>query len=414
MRFLAGCFVLAAACSSPPKPTTPSPSPQPQPVADPEPAPSPGEPAPQVIELDPMRIEVVTDDRGERRVVAYDAGELLDAANQALLAGRVDDALRQYDQLLDDFADSPLVVPARYNAGIAHEQKREWEAAIARYEAVATGDAPAEDAIDALIRMGAVMAELERWTDATAVFERLLERDDLTPSDRIQGLARLGYVLLEAKDYVGAEEVLRSGLGYYEEIAADTVLDTDYFVAMCQYYLAQIPHRQFAAIPIRMPDKQVRRDLEAKADRILIAHDRYLKTVELGNGYWASAAGYQIASMQKELWDALVVAPIPPQLIPEAAELYVTEVHKHSRQFLEKALDTHRKNAAFADRSGVMTVWTEASRREAEKIADILARESAGEIVLPEAGGGASTTLDMGPDSGRTPHGDYVPGRVDL
>jgi tetratricopeptide (TPR) repeat protein len=361
-----------------------------------------------------MRIEVVMDDRGKEQVVAYDARELFDAANEALLDGRVDEALRTYDELVEDFADSDLVAPALYNAGLAHERKGEFDAAIARYRIMVRGEAPSRDLIDGFIRMGAVMAELERWSDAVVVFEELLARDDLGPADRIQALSRLGYVLVGSKDYVGAEQVLRSGLAYHEQISAETELLDTYYVAMCQYYLAQIPHRQFTAIPIRLPDKQTKRDMEAKADRLLIAHDRYLKTVEVGNVYWATASGYQIAAMQKEMWDALVIAPIPPRLGPEAADFYVKEVHRLSRQFLEKATDTHQRNVEMADRLGTSTTWTEASRREALEIADFLARESAGEIVLPNEGNGGPNTLDIGPDSGRAPSREYVPGRVEL
>jgi len=374
---------------------------------------------PQVIHLEPMRIEVITDDQGREQVVAYDAGELFDAGNEALIAGRYERALGHYDQLLEDFPDSDLTVPALYNAGLAHEEQGEWDAAVRRYADLATRQGTPRDLVDGVIRMAAVLAELQRWPDAAKALDELLERDDLTPSDRIEGLARLGYVLVESKDYAGAEDILRSAVGYYAEIRDREVLRSDYFVAMSQYYLAQIPHRQFSAIPIRLPDKQTKRDMEAKADRILIAHDRYLETVELANPYWASAAGFQIASMQKEMWDALVLAPIPPRLGPEAAEFYVKEVHRLSRQFLEKALDTHQKNAAL-DGRGIRTDWTDASKREADKIADILARESTGELVLPASGsGGALHTLDIdpgsaSPGSGRRSPAAYVPGRVDL
>jgi len=243
---------------------------------------------------------------------------------------------------------------------------------------------------------GSVLAEIERWPDAVAAFDDLLARDQLSPAERVEALARLGYVLVESKDYAGAEEVLRQALAYREEIAATEPLDTDYYVAMARYYLAQIPHRQFAAIPIRLPDKQTERDIEAKAERVLIAHDRYLETVEVGNPYWATAAGYQLASMQKEFWDALVTAPIPPHLAPKAAEYYVQRVHE-----------------VVADANRIETAWVDASRREAHVVAQILAREAAGEIVLPGDVGAGAPPLEAGP---RQPHDarEYVPGRLEL
>jgi tetratricopeptide (TPR) repeat protein len=399
----------ATAASGPATAASPSPTSQPTSPA-----------APPVIRLEPMRIEVIRDAKGREQVVAYDARELFDAANEALLADRNEDALRGYDQLLAEFPDSVYAVPALFNAGLAHEARRENEAAIARYRELAGRRAPSRDVIDALVRMGAVMAELERWSDAAATFEQLLDREDLTAADRVEALARLGYVLLEAKDYIGAEEVLRSALGYHDELTrtgAAAELDTDYYVAMARYYLAQIPHRQFAAIPIRLPDKQIERDMEAKAELVLIAHDRYLKTVELGNPYWATAAGYQLASMQKEFWDALVITPVPEHLPPEAATFYTKEVHRLSRVFLDKALTTHRKNVELAEVRGISTVWVEASRRAASEVAAIIARESAGEIVVPTTGPAAAAPAPGpgnradGSDDGILP---YIPGRVDL
>jgi tetratricopeptide (TPR) repeat protein len=369
------------------------------------------------VVLDPLRIEVVRGEDGQPRVVAYDARELFDAANAALLDGRNEQALRGYDDLLSDFPDSPLAVPAMFNAGLAHEALGDWEAAIARYRAIARRDAPGDDrrdVVDAQIRLAAVLAELERWSESIGTLEGLLGGGELSPDERLEALARLGYALLESRDTPGAEEVLRQAIGYFEQLAATDTLDTDYYAAMARYYLAQIPHREFLAIPIRMPDKQTERDLETKADRVLIAHDRYLKTVEVGNVYWATAAGYQLAAMQKQFWDALVTAPIPPHLEPAAAEVYVEQVHKLSRQFLEKALATHERNVAFAEARAYDSVWVRASRAEAEVVVALLAREASGELPLPgDAGGNAPVPRESFDPPAARPS-DLVPPRVDL
>src|SRR5690606_18188551 len=89
-----------------------------------EPAEPPAASAPaatdEVIELEPLRIEVVRDEiTGETTFEATDARSLFDAGNEALVTGKHEEALGRYDRLLADFPDSSLVAPALYNAGLA-------------------------------------------------------------------------------------------------------------------------------------------------------------------------------------------------------------------------------------------------------------------------------------------------------
>src|SRR5688500_15636502 len=112
MRRFAPLLVLAAACAGR--------SARPTPPAAPAPAePPPAAPAENVIELEPLRVEVVTDERGQPTVIAVDARSLLDDGNEHLVGGRHDQALAHYDELLRDFPDSSLAAPALYNAGLA-------------------------------------------------------------------------------------------------------------------------------------------------------------------------------------------------------------------------------------------------------------------------------------------------------
>jgi tetratricopeptide (TPR) repeat protein len=376
-----------------------------------------GAPA-NVYRLEPVRIEVVAGEDGDDTFVVYDARELFDRGNAALLRGAYEEALATYRQVLADFPDSKLVSATLFNAGLAHEGEADFPAAIERYRTVVAQHESARDVIDALIRIAALEAELQRWGKAADALQALLDRSDLRPRDRVEGLARLGYVLVELKDYAGAEEILRSALRYREEVGA-VALEDDYFSAMAGYYLAQIPHREFSAIPIRLPDKQTVIDMESKADRLLIAHDRYLGTIELGNPFWALACGYQIAAMQREFWQALVVAPVPPHLVPEAAAFYVKEVHRLSRQFLEKSLRAHRKNLYHARRLGIDNQWVAGSQAAVTEISDILARESRGEIVVPEptqASGAQTLSPPTTVNANSTPEArpPYMPGRVNL
>lgn len=369
-----------------------------------------GEPT-RTYDLEPVRIEVVGKDAaGEPVLEAFDARTLLDQGNDALARGRPEEAIAHYERLLAMFPGSRLAPAARYDIGLALEAQGEHDAALARYRMLADDGGLGRDSIDAHKRMGAVLAELSRWTEARAALEELLARDDLTHSDRIEGMARLGYVTIEQKDFTAAEAVLREALAYYEKLTG--TLDSNYFVAMSHYYLAQIPHRQFEVIPMRLPDDQLQRDLQTKSELVRLAYDRYVDTLQVQNVYWATAAGYQMSQIHKQLWDSIVLAPVPPQLGPEAAEYYVAEVHAQVRVLLEKAMKGHMRNIELAEAYKTSTIWSDASRGQAAELAQILARETGGEMVRPEPTAGRTAAAAHAAPS--VSPGAYVPGRIDL
>jgi tetratricopeptide (TPR) repeat protein len=369
----------------------------------------------RVYDLEALRIEVAGRSAdGEPELVAYDAQTLLDAGNDALARGRPDEAIAHYDKLVRAFPESRLVPAATYNLGLAHEARGEHDRAIALYRRLAEERAAARDGVDAHLRMAAVLAELRRWSEARQALVALLARNDLTHADRIECLARLGYVALEQQDHAAAEAHLREALRTYE--ALTTRIDSLAFVAMSRYYLAQIPHRQFRALPMRLPDAQLERDLSAKAALVTLAYDRYVEVLSIRDAYWATAAGYQMSQIYKELWDDITAAPIPSQLSPGAAAYYVEEVHARVRSMLDKAMEGHLRNLELAEVYGTTTEWSEASRVRADEIAQILAREASGDLVAPapsrtspeaRAGSAADAPESLAPSR-------YVPGRIDL
>ena len=412
--------LLAAACG--PRPGSPAAAPtSPGPVL----APAGGGEAPgddqRVIELEPLRIDVVTDGAGKQTAEMYDARTLFEEGNDALMQRRHDEALAAYDHLLQDFPDSRLVLSTLYNAGLALEAKADYPGAAERYkQLVARGDADKDEQTvrDAQFRLGSVLAEIERFAEAVAVFEAVLARPKLSASDRIEALARLGYALIEMKDYAGAEEVLRSALAYYREIQGTEHLESDYYIGMCQYYLADIPHRQFDAIPLRLPEAQLDKDVDQKSELFLLARDRYVKTVDYKNPYWATAAVYQVGIMYKEFWDAFMAVPVPDNLKknPEAAKMYVEEINKNDqlRKLLEKSILYHERNVAMAKNGHVQTVWADASASAGDGVKAILARQQKGELFQPGQAGGKASALEPGKATGTAPPTEYLPARIDL
>jgi len=384
---------------------------------------TPATPPVKTVELEPMRIDVVSTERGtETR--AYDARSLLDDGNASLMLHRYDEALAAYDHLLADFSDSRLVVPALFNAGQALEGKQDWAGAAERYrkllDRAAPGDETKVDRKNAHFRLAAVLAEAGDFAASAAAIEKVLAWDDLAPEERIEGLARLGFALVQVKEYAGGEEVLRSALAYHRDIQGTHRLESPYFVAMAQFYLGEIPHQQFTTIPLRYPEEQMKRDVEQKSQLFMLARDRYVKTVEYKSPYWATAAVFQVAAMYREFWDHWMAVPIPAGFNAAEAKEYVKRVNDEPelRRLLEKALYFHEKNVAMARDAGISTGWSQASSAQADEVRDLLARQQKGEQVVPgttTAGATPAATATPDADSaGRPPTRVYIPARFDL
>lgn len=406
-------LLLLAACGPLPPPDRPAP---PASRDDATQTPTPSAKSPPELELEPLRIKVVRREDGSQDIVHYDARALLDRGNEALSDGRFDDALRIYDQLAAEFPSSSLRVLAEYNAGQAHEGKRDWDTAIARYRRAIVAAPKGRDSIDAQQRIGVILAEQNRWGEAAALFEELLARTDLRPDDRVEGMARLGYSLVEERSYVRAERVLSDAVAYYARVAQSAELETNYYVAMSNFYLARIAHRQAAEVPLRVtgtdPD-QLKKDLAQKQELYVLAYDRYIIALQRRHPYWATASGYQMSQMYKEFWDDVVRAPVPPTLSPQEAGYYRRALHDYMRDFLERAMIGHTKNVELAEAYRTSTEWSRASETRAKELATLLSRETRGELTTPEL---ADPLPEPARDASRT--GDlsttYVPPRTEL
>tara|TARA_R110002096_G_scaffold423452_1_gene630544 strand:- start:2218 stop:3516 length:1299 start_codon:yes stop_codon:yes gene_type:complete len=376
------------------------------------PAPSPEEETKdtrEVIVVEPMRIEVIRDEQGNEQVIARDARGLFDEANDALALGNYEEAIALYDEVLADFAESALAPPSIYNAGLALEALGRVDEAVARYQALANREASGEEGIDGRIRAAALLAEYERWGDALKALDAMLAVPTLSATNRLEAMARRGYVLVEAKDYAAAEKQLDETILYFtsKERGRRLFDDDNYFGTMAHFYLGDIPRRQFDAISIRLPESQMGRDIEAKATLLILADERFDEVVRLGHPYWSSAAGFRKADMQREFWVSLMRAPVPPHLGEVAAKLYVKEVHAQSRSLLEKALSIHGKNVKLSSLYNVPTQWSAASANEVVRLTELVGREKAGELVSADELTGPTNAVHADSES-------YIPGRIEL
>jgi tetratricopeptide (TPR) repeat protein len=318
------------------------------------------------IEMDPIKISAVKGPDGVH-METFDVAELFEHAGKALVEKRYDDAIAGYDMYR---------LPSLYNEGLAYQGKKDWAKAADVFKKMAELAPNASDTKDALFQLGATYAEMNNWPMSAAIFAQLLERKDMTADDKIEAYARRGYAQFQLKDLDTAERTFSTALYFYRSIEKDERLETDFYLGLVKYHLAQIPHERFRAMPLRLPEKQMAKDLDDKARLLLTAQRQYIETIKMGNPQWASASGYQVGSLYEELYDAFVHAPIPAELVGEGnqekREIYYEELRKKIRILLEKSLHTHEENLLMLERLGVQNEWRDRSKLAFAKLQRML------------------------------------------
>ncbi|HEX2571079.1 MAG TPA: tetratricopeptide repeat protein [Polyangia bacterium] len=344
------------------------------------------------VELEPIKIEAVKTSDGTK-VDAYDAASLFEQAGADLEAQRYDEAIKGYDRLVANFPDSRYVVAALYNAGLALEGKQDFAGAATRYRAIVEKHPQAtKDVLDALFRMGACYAEVNNWASSAEAFGHLLERTDLALGDRVEALARRGLAQFQLKDLPAAERTFREALNVFHANEATERLDNDFFVAMSQFYLGEIAHDNFRALPLRLPQKQLAVDLEAKAEALLATQARYVDTARIKNPAWATAAGHQIATLYKEFYDAMLNAPMPPELkTDELKKIYFEELRVKIEPLLRKAIHAHELTLGVAERFGLDNDWVRKSNEEMAQLRSLLNPSEKGTGPSPATGSGGKS-----------------------
>lgn len=374
------------------------------------------------LEMEPIKITAVSGPEGTT-VEAFDAADLFEQAGKALSDKRYEDAIRGYDRVLKEFANSRYTIASIYNAGLAHQGKKDWEGAVARFKTLIETHGESPDAKDALFQLGATYAEMNNWPTSIQVFSQILERKDLSSDDRLEALGRKGFAQFQLKDLDTAERTFRSAVSFFHSIETVERLETDFYLALAMYHIGQISHERFRAISLRLPEKQMSADLDEKARLLLASQRQYIDTIKLGNAGWASASGFQIGSLYEELYDSFIHAPVPPELLGEPArekrEVYYDEIRKKIRVLLEKSVRTHEANLLMMERLGVQNEWRDKSKLAYAKIQRLLDPSYRAEFepgagptaappapplpASPDSRGGTPSSEPQAPDRERTP-----------
>ena len=334
-----------------------------------------------MVDLDIIRITAHAAAPGaEPELTAVASADQFAQATAAARAGRPGDAIARYRQLVAEFPESRFAPVALFNVAALCDAQGDLPATLAALAELVASYPAARESIDGQLYIAALQADHQQWADAAATLDAALARTQLTYADRLEALARKGYVELEQRRYDAADAALSAAIDQWRKAPR---IDDPYYIAMAHYYRGEVMHRRFAEARVGTGDDEMVADLDAKRALAASAYDRWREALAFHHAYWATAAGYQMSEIFVELWEAHVRAPYPQRIERATRPAYVADVHTRVRADLEKALEGHRMNVELARAYGVDTPWSRGSERQAVTIMELLARDTPGSYVAP-------------------------------
>jgi len=328
----------------------------------------------QELQFDP--VEVTADLELEK----LNDEELFAGGTSAFAAGDFKQAARYFGRLVDFHPQSAHRNEALYNAGLSHQRLKEWEEAYHRFSELADAAKGQGDALEAAFRVAETQYHLERFGEAAQVLATLASRQDLPMGRRMEARVQQGICELEEGRSEQAEDTLRKALSDYEALSDKDEVE-DYFPAQAHFFIGEIYRLHYESVklePTKGTDK-LAEDLNYKAELLLSAQGHYLRSIRIGNGYWATAAGAQIGAMYENLYEHMVHTPAPPELDEEEAQVYRQELRKKIRVLLTKSINIYERTLEAAERIGSQNAFVDRTRESLRKVRELLLADAEGE-----------------------------------
>jgi tetratricopeptide (TPR) repeat protein len=329
---------------------------------------------PEEVTLDP--VEIVAGGEEALALASLNDQELFQVGTAAFAAGDFEGAARAFSLIVHAHPDSDLAGVAAYNAGFSWERMGEYLTALDYYGPLLDHFA-GRDWLDAAFRIADSLYHLEDHREAARLLGRVLEIEGLPPNDRMRALVLQGVCLLEAGHEEEAEHSLRSAVGRYhiEHRRGEDRVDV-YFAAKGQFHLGELYRMRFERArldPAESDFETLADDLEHKAQLLLSAQGHYLRTIRMGEGRWAAAAGHQVGRLYEELYRQITSARMPTGLDGAAQRLAYQELLQEKvRILLEKSMEAYERTLSTAERIGVEGAWRGRIEASLERVKSLL------------------------------------------
>mgnify|MGYP002876769124 CR=1 FL=1 len=326
-----------------------------------------------VIEMDPMHFEVV-DKPGDSRVETLDPAVLFREAGTAFTNEDYATAAAKYVLIVERFGESRYGNVSRFNGALALERAGRCPEALPHYTSLAERVAGSKDAHDAVFRMASCHEALEAWRPAVEALDRILapEWKGIVSLDKLEAYARRGWYRYKQGDLARAERDYKRALKTYRKDIGNPAMLGNRWVSMAQYEVGQIYSELFAAIRFRLPIEEMARDLEDKSNLFIKAQNAYVKAVRHHHRDFAVKSGFQLGALFERMYDDMMAAEVPDDLTEEEIEIYYSELRKHVKPLVTKAIDIYERNVQLGRRLKGGEEWVKKTEAGLARLKEVL------------------------------------------
>jgi len=329
---------------------------------------------PEVLEFDPVTITSGTP--AEMDLARLNDEELFALGTNAFAAEDFEKAARCFARIADGFPQSKHHDHAVFNAGLAYERLGKFAEALERFKAQMDPAKGQGDVLDAAFRAAECYYHLDDFAPAIAILSTIAAREDVPAQAQLQARVHTGICMIENSELDAAERTLRDALNWWSARRETERLD-EYFPAQAQFFLGEIYRIYFERVELDPEDGEDKlgKALEYKCELLLSSQGHFLRAIRIGEGQWATAAGFRIGALYENLYDAMLTAKAPKDLDADQAQIYREELKKKVRVLVSKAMSIYERTLAAAERIGAENPFVAKTRESLDRLKQILLEE---------------------------------------
>lgn len=317
----------------------------------------------------------------------YTRDELLaqfERARSFLLVDQFAEAARAFDDLAELALDPELAGAALYNAGLAFDGLGDQEQAVGRYGRLAQEHPAAPETRLGLVRLGRLLARLERWSDLQSAADALLGRADLAELDRVEGHGQRALALVEQGQAETAQGALGKALEIIDRFRFGDAGAPPVQLAPVYFALGEVRRVHSEEVKLVPVTPSFPETLERRCQGLLEAQSAYTDAMRARDAYWSAMSGYRVGQLYQQLHREALQIPAPDSArTTTQKQLFEAAMRLRYRKLLEKGLKMMDAVLDLGERTGDGAHWVARARQAKNELERSMEEEKAALARMP-------------------------------
>ncbi len=277
-----------------------------------------------------------------------------------------DKAAYYYEMLADRDKERAYegTADALYNAGLFRDALGQWEKAIADYRAYTTDYADRQDAHLVALLIGHIYETNGHLKEAAETYKAYYQDKKLSridPDVTMEARLRYGRVLMKLGERSRAIKHFEESVKVYERMqrAGVQFKVAPLYVAEMRFYMMEPLWEKYHAL--RLDDvsgRTLKKQLQAKIALRKKVREGYTQVLQMGQGEWGIAALFMIGEVDRDLAEAILESPTPPNLTEDQAKIYRAGLEDTAFPLIDTAAEAFEQALAKSYELGIYNEYT--------------------------------------------------------